>query len=237
MRVDRHGRAPSLGRQLAEKLRRDILTGALPPGAPVKERDHAMALDVSRTPMREAIRILAEEGLVVLRPSRSPVVANPTLSEVTDDLTVMIALEVLSGRLACAAASDDDLARIAAAHAAIEGDRAEAYTLQFFEMDMAFHTAIVMASHNPSLIRTHGEYVARLWRARYLSASARGERARVIAEHGLIRAALEARDAGAAMSGIEAHLENLVRHVGDVYDESGSRDAPRGTATDRREGP
>lgn len=220
--------AATLGGQIAGQLRRDILTGALPPGAPVKERDHAARMDVSRTPLREAIRILADEGLIVLRPSRSPVVADPSLREVRDDLTVMIALEVLSGRLACAAARDDDLDAIAARHAAMVADDAENYTLHFFEMDMDFHRAIVAASHNAGLIRTHGEYVGRLFRARYLSASARNERGRVLEEHGAICRALMARDAGDAETAIARHLDNLTRNIGRVYDESGSRAAPDG---------
>ena len=62
----------NLATEIAARLRRDILRGELLPGAKVKERDNAEGLGVSRTPMREAIRILATEGLIVLAPSRSP---------------------------------------------------------------------------------------------------------------------------------------------------------------------
>ena len=71
---------------IAARLRREILTGALPPGSPVKERDHAERLGVSRTPLREAVRILAKEGLVTLRPLRSPLVADPTRDEALDEV-------------------------------------------------------------------------------------------------------------------------------------------------------
>lgn len=214
---------PSLGRQLADRLRRDILTGALPPGTALKEREQALELGVSRTPLREAIRILSEEGLVVLRPARSPVVADPTLAEVSDNLVVMIALEVLCGRLACSAATGEDLASVQAALTAMEAEASGRYGLPFFERDMAFHAAIAAASHNGALIRTHREYVARLWRARFLSASARQDRERVLAEHGDILAALEARAPDAAQAAIELHLANSFRHIGEVYDETGSR--------------
>ncbi|MEQ9673915.1 MAG: winged helix-turn-helix domain-containing protein, partial [Roseovarius indicus] len=64
-----------LAEQIANQLRRDILRGKLAPGASIKERDNAAEMGVSRTPMREAIRILAQDGLVILRPARSPIVA------------------------------------------------------------------------------------------------------------------------------------------------------------------
>ena len=56
---------------IAARLRREILTGELPPGSPLKERDNAQRLGVSRTPLREAVRILGQEGLVTLRPLRA----------------------------------------------------------------------------------------------------------------------------------------------------------------------
>ena len=64
----------TLPEQIAQSLRRDILRGRLSPGDSIKERDNAAERGVSRTPRREAIRILAQEGLVILRPSRSPIV-------------------------------------------------------------------------------------------------------------------------------------------------------------------
>ena len=216
-------KARGLARRIAASIRRDILTGRLPPGAPVKERDTAMQLDVSRTPTREAIGMLADEGLVVLRPARSPVVADPTLKEVTDDLQVLIALEKLSGRLACAAATPADVAAIRNANDRIAAARSEAYTLDLFELDMAFHRAVAAAACNRSLQRTHGAFLGRLWRARYLSASQRHDRSRVVTEHGAIIAALAARDPDATEAAIDAHLDHLVKRIDEVYDATGSR--------------
>ncbi|MDN3722463.1 GntR family transcriptional regulator [Roseibium salinum] len=92
---------PNLADEIAARLRRDILRGKLPPGSAIKERDNALELGVSRTPMREAIRILAKEGLVILRPSRSPVVARPSFKEISDQVAVLVALEKFSAELAC----------------------------------------------------------------------------------------------------------------------------------------
>lgn len=212
-----------LAHRLADQLRRDILVGRLKPGAPVKERDTADDLGVSRTPMREAIRILAKEGLVELRPARSPVVADPTLKQVTDDLTVLIALETLSVDLACRNATVEDLDAIEAIHHRLEQSYATLHPADLFGIDMDFHRAIARASHNASLADTHGAYLARLWRARYLSASQRRNRERVLGQHRAIMDGLRARDVAATRDAIAAHLAPLVTHISEVYDDPGAR--------------
>lgn len=203
--------------QIAQQLRREILRGTLAPGAPIKERDNAAEMGVSRTPMREAIRILAQEGLVVLRPSRSPIVADPTIKEVGDAIDVLSVLELLSVRLACEHATDEEIAAIRR----IERQIAEGYDtlddLDRFDLDMQFHIAIVRASHNETLAETHGAYLARLWRARYLSAIRKRSRDRVIEQHKAIVAGLEARDVDAAQASLREHLEHLLINVQDYF--------------------
>ncbi len=107
---------PLLPDQIAARLRRAILRGTLPPGSSIKERDNAAELGVSRTPLREAVRVLANEGLVILRPSRTPVVASPTYEELADYVEVLLALERLGGELACARITSDELDRLTALH-------------------------------------------------------------------------------------------------------------------------
>ncbi|PZX18790.1 GntR family transcriptional regulator [Palleronia aestuarii] len=203
----------SLPEQIADRLRRDILRGDLAPGAAIKERDKAAHEGVSRTPMREAIRILAREGLVVLRPARSPIVADPSIKEVTDELVVMCELEVLSVRLACLHAPDDAVERIKSLNEQFGLEYAHRDMLDLFEMDMAFHRAIAAASGNAALERTHGAYLARLWRARYLSARERRSRDRVLTQHGAIVDALVARDPDRAAIATGAHLRDLVTNI------------------------
>lgn len=204
----------SLAEKLADQLRRDILRGRLAPGASIKERDNAADKGVSRTPMREAIRILAKEGLVVLRPSRSPVVARPALREVRDQVVVLLALEKLSATLACAEATDAELAQLSALHGQIAESYEHADVLDLFELDMRFHTMIAQASHNAALAETHRAFLARLWRARFLSAKIRRNRERVVAQHGAILQALLDRRPQAVDAAIEAHLGNLAEDIG-----------------------
>ena len=199
--------------KIAHRLRRDILTGKLPPGAPIKERDNAAEMGVSRTPMREAIRILSKEGLVSLRPARSPVVAQPPMKEVIDAVQVLTALELLSGELACRNATEEQIDGIAS----LQEHMAEAYdrvdTLDLFDIDMGFHQAIALASNNQSLAETHGAYLRRLWRVRYLSASQKKSRERVLRQHLGIVEGLRARDPDRVRQEIQSHLEHLELNI------------------------
>ncbi|WP_138469968.1 GntR family transcriptional regulator [Poseidonocella sp. HB161398] len=209
----------TLPEKIADQIRRDILRGRFAPGSPLKERETALEMDVSRTPMREAIRILAKEGLVLLRPARSPVIADPSLEEIIDAIDVLRALELLSGELACRRATDEDLERIAA----MQGDMAARYdaldTLDLFELDMGFHTAIVEAARNEALLGTYRAYLERLWRARYLSASQRRSRDRVLRQHGDIVAGLQARDPAMVAAAMRAHLEALEENIRARYEQ------------------
>ena len=87
----------SLASEAADNLREFILLGRLAPGMPVRERDLAEAFGISRTPLKEALRILEAEGLIVYGPTRRPRVADPSLAEINDWLRVQGALEALAG--------------------------------------------------------------------------------------------------------------------------------------------
>ncbi|SMX41605.1 GntR family transcriptional regulator [Maliponia aquimaris] len=223
----------SLPDKIATQLRRDILRGVLPPGTPVKERDHAAGLGVSRTPLREAIRILAKEGLVQLRPARSPIVARPSFEEVAYNIEVMSALEVLSARLACERASDEQIDEIATVAERMEREYDALDMLDVFELDMGFHRAIAAAAGNPVLAEMHQALLARLWRARYLSASRKRSRDRVLNQHAQIVAALRARDAVAVAAQVQAHLDHLLVNVADFFDtEAGGKEQPAAPSPD-----
>lgn len=207
----------TLPEKIADKLRRDIIQGSLEPGQQIKERDHAQELDVSRTPMREAIRILAKEGLVILRPSRSPIVANPSFEEISDVVEVLTALELRSGALACRNATQEDIERIQAMHDHMAEVQGNIGRVDLFELDMEFHMAIAASCKNAILAETHSAFVRRLWRARYLSATRKDISARVKRQHGAIMEAFRARDEVAMEREINAHLDALVENIRDKY--------------------
>lgn len=207
----------TLPEQIADQLRRGILLGEFKPCDSIKERDNAAKLGVSRTPMREAIRILANEGLVILRPSRSPVVANPSYKEVSDNLNVIRALEMLSGELACQNATTKEMSVVRDLHEKMVSMSTAADPLDFFETDMKFHRSIAQASHNSALAETHAGYMARLWRVRYLSARQKSDRARVLEQHGLIVSGLEARDIGLVSRETASHIHHIDKNISGLF--------------------
>lgn len=206
----------TLAEQIANRLRRDILRGKRPPGVSVKERDIAADMNVSRTPIREAIRILSKEGLVELRPSRSPIVARSDTKAIADQAEVLIALEKLSAELACKNATEAELERLDQSVAYMEEHFDSIDPLDMFEVDMSFHTAIAAASGNKALAETHGTFLRRLWRARFLAARQRRNRERVVNQHTAILVAMRARNELAARKAIEDHLQNLAEDIKSV---------------------
>lgn len=203
----------TLPERIANRLRRDILRGELLPGDQIKERDLAARMEASRTPIREAIRILAKQGLIELRPARSPIVADPSFEELRDAIEVLQALELLSGRMACERATKTEIAKIRALHEELSEKYDSIDTLDSFEIDMRFHRAIALAAHNEPLAEMHQTMLERLWHARYMSASQRRARDRVRSQHGNIVEALESGDAARMRTELEAHLSAMVENI------------------------
>ncbi|MEL6297484.1 MAG: GntR family transcriptional regulator [Pseudomonadota bacterium] len=197
----------------ADELRKLILLEKFAPGAAIPERETAEALGVSRTPLREALRRLSIEGLVVIKPLKAPTVANPSLAELQSLLQVQGALEGLAGELACAEASDAELREICRLEAQVSDRAISDEPLAFFEADMALHAAIVQAANNPPLAATHATYNARLWRARFISSCRLPNRERTLKEHTQIVSALMARDPRKAASALKQHLKTTVRNI------------------------
>lgn len=213
----------SLAAEAADNLREFILLGKLAPGMPVRERDLADAFGISRTPLKEALRILESEGLIDYGPTRRPVVADPSLDEINDWLRVQGALEALSGELACEVASDRQLARIEQLNNSITDARDTEGQLEAFRRDMAFHEAIVAASGNRALVETHATYNARLWRVRFLSSQRIASRDATRREHLEIVEALKARDAIAARSSLKQHLRTAETNIAAAMAEAGTQ--------------
>lgn len=212
----------SLAERVADELRDLVLLEKLNPGAAIPERETAEALGISRTPLRESLRILAAEGLIEIEPNKAPRVANPSLDEIESLLQVQGALEGLAGALACTHATDEEIADIRQMETSMrESSRANRGTdsLEFFQLDMTFHEAIVTASGNTALQSTHRNYNGRLWRARFISSRLQVNRAGTLNQHADIVTALEARNADACSAALQKHLATGYDNIKSVFND------------------
>ena len=204
----------SLSLEAADKLRDLILLEELKPGTAVPERDLAEAMGISRTPLKDALRILETEGLIKYGETRRPQVANPSLEEVEQNFQVLSALEGLAGQLACKFATDDQIEEILAMEKSMKSLPKNAYgSLEFYRLDMAFHTKIVEATGNEPLNTSHQQYKARLWRMRALPAMRKERLEIVLAEHRNIVIALKKRNKRATTSAIRKHIDSTLRNI------------------------
>ncbi|MCV6591863.1 MAG: GntR family transcriptional regulator [Silicimonas sp.] len=203
----------SLAHEAADTLREFILLGKLAPGVAVPERNLSEALGVSRTPLKEALRLLEIEGLIDYGPTRRPRVADPSLDDISQNLAVLGALEALAGDLACQNATDDEIAEAARLERRMREAPSDTDPLEFFRWDMAFHQTIVQAAGNAPLSETHKAYSSRLWRARFISSKMRTARDATLGQHEDIIAALKARDGAACAAHMRRHLEVAVKNI------------------------
>jgi len=196
--------------QVASTLRDLIIQDELKPGDRIRERQLSERLKVSRTPLREAIRILVSERLVDSLPNRGAVVADPGQEEVRQLLEVLATLEALGGRLAASAATDAEIQEILALHHAMLAAYYRRDKLSYFKINQEIHKGIVAAAGNRVLVDTHAQLNARLYRIRFIS-NQRNERwHEAIEEHERMAEALKARDG--------ARLADLMRaHIGQTW--------------------
>ncbi len=190
-----------------ESLREDILTNRLPPGQSLQEASIARALDVSRGPVREALRKLASEGLVNLEPRRGASVSSLTKEEFLDAYRVREALEVLAIQLATARLEAADIEKLTDLHAemlrAAEGEDVE----RFFRSNSEFHTLFVDRSGNLILQDIFYPLMDQMRRYRLRSMNLRGGLMRSCEEHEAIIEAVRNQDAQQAARLLREHIQ------------------------------
>lgn len=210
----------SLAHRVAESIRELILIESLLPDSTITERLMADALGVSRTPLREALRILAAEGLIDIATNRKPRVANPTLSSIFELLQIQGALEGLAGEVACEHTSALELGYIKKLHEEMVAISESSEAMDFFRLDMEFHKSIVLASGNASLVELHSTYNNRLYRARFISSRRPLGRPDTIKQHGEIVEALLERNGQRVRVALRNHLETTGRNIAAAQQEA-----------------
>jgi DNA-binding GntR family transcriptional regulator len=197
----------SLHDELVGRIRDMIIEGQLEPGSRIHEGQLGQALGVSRTPLREALKFLASEGLIDLVPGRGAIVRKLTPKDVGNMLEVLIALETLAGRLACRNATDAQIADVRKMHDRMMGFYASRKRLEYYKLNHAIHTAIVNLSGNDYLASTHEAIQSRLKRIRFIGNEAPENWSGAVQEHVEMIEALEKRDEGALTDVLTRHLE------------------------------
>ena len=202
--------------EVVARVRDMIIEGTLETGTRINESELGPRLGVSRTPLREALRTLASEGLIDLVPSKGAVVRSFGLAEITEMLESVKALEGFAARLGTARASDEEIAGVLAIHDEMVARYEARERLAYYKLNQSIHSAIVNLAHNRSLSELHALVQGRLKRIRYIGNHAPAKWAGAMADHERMADALRRRDGDALAAALEDHMDNTLDRVRDV---------------------
>lgn len=200
--------------QIAERLREQILTGEYRPGDRISEKKVAESFSISRTPAREALRILHREGAVRLYPNRGAYVPEYDRRMILDAIEMVEYLESAAGELSCRRISEEEAQwiefltkKMADAHR--NGDR-----LQYYKLNRRIHESVVAATRNHALVAEYKKYNARLYRVRFApNHNSEGWRG-AMREHVKMSELLASRDGDKLSALLRKHLSHAWRRSG-----------------------
>ena len=206
-----------LHHELVDRLREMIIEGRLEPGQKIPEKALCERFGVSRTPLREAVKILAAEGFVELTPHRGAKVVKLTLKDFEEALPIMGALDAVAGELACQNATEEEIAELAALTDRMS-ERFEAQDLTgYYKLNSRIHALIMEMARNPTLTRSTRVLSERMRRARYELAMAPDRWAQAVEEHQAMVEALEQRNGERLGQIMKVHvthkLQDLQAHL------------------------
>ncbi|MFA7895267.1 MULTISPECIES: GntR family transcriptional regulator [Pseudomonas putida group] len=193
-----------------DHLRRFVIEGTLKPGIKINERELCEVLGISRTPLREALKVLAMEGLIELRPNRGARVAQMSDVEIRETFELMSGIEAFNGQLACERITDSEVQTIRSLHFQMLQAKASDDLSLYFEKNAAIHDAISLAARNETLRKTYLTLNRKIQAVRYLSNRTEEKWERAIHDHEAMIDALEKRDG----ERLQAILRNHVLDAG-----------------------
>lgn len=199
---------PTLHEELVERLRNLVVEDVLKPGEKVPEKQLCDSLGVSRTPLREALKVLASEGFVVLQANRGARVASVTREELENTFPVLATLEQLAGEFACQHMDSAEIELIERRHA----DMLKAYKSHdrqaYFKANQDIHQALIRGARNDILESHHKLLAARVRRARFMANLSDERWAQAIDEHEAMMGLLRDRDADGLGKSMKLHMMN-----------------------------
>jgi DNA-binding GntR family transcriptional regulator len=190
------------------KLRSLLVEGKIAPGSKLNERELAESLHVSRTPIREAIRRLAADGLVELIANRGAIAVQLTLEDVIHTFDVIADLEGFSGELAANHISDATLAELEALQYEMMASYARRDLSSYYQLNLRIHHLINQAANNPVLSRLFTQVNARIEALRFRSNQDGVKWEKAVQEHQEMLNALKARDAKGMRTIMMQHVHN-----------------------------
>ena len=220
-----------LNAQVAERLRTMIVNGEMEVGKKIPFTEIAEKLGVSLTPLREAIKVLAEEQLVELTPNRGARVLPVSVEETVALFEVIAELEALAAKLAAERMTGDERADLEAMHAEMreyyETGNREAY----FEMNSRIHAAIVAYSHNPVLLHTHQKMTVRVARVRFIAVHQNQRWKQAMQEHEDVMQAFRDHDGNKAADIWRKHLQESGRVTIEILEAKEQQEQEAGAVT------
>jgi DNA-binding GntR family transcriptional regulator len=200
----------SLHGEILLRLRDYVVEGNIPEGARVPERQLCEMLGISRTPLREALKVLAAEGLIELLPNRGARVRQLSEQDLAELFDLMAGLESLAGRLACEAITDEEVAAIERLHYEMYGCYLNRDMHGYFGVNQRIHDSIVAAARNETLRAAYASFAGRIRRVRYSANFARKRQrwGEAMREHEAILDALRRRAGSELADILFQHLRN-----------------------------
>jgi len=198
----------ALYQEVAERLRQRIYSHDLAPGTWVDEQALADDYGISRTPLREALKVLASEGLVTLKPRRGCYVNEISERDLDEIFTVMALLEGQCAHITARKATDADLERLRKIHEKLEKAAGGGDIDGYFEANQAFHQALQKLTDNRWLLQVIEDLRKVIKLSRHHSLFSEGRLEQSLAEHRGILAALAERDAERAELLMRAHIDS-----------------------------
>ena len=193
---------------VASKLRELIFDGVLEGESRIPEKVLCERFGISRTPLREALKVLAREGLICLLPNRGARVNKITPQDIDEVFPVMGALEAVAGEAACQKITEEGIAEIRAFHYQMALHHTRGERLEYFQLNQLIHEKILEAAENPTLTQVYKGLSGRIRRARYIANIPQNRWDQAMNEHEKILEVLVTRDGKKLGHLLKSHLLN-----------------------------
>jgi DNA-binding GntR family transcriptional regulator len=203
----------SLHDEILERLRDLIVEGELTPGAKIPEAELCVRFGVSRTPLREALKALAAEGLVTLLPNRGAIITKTTLEEIDELFPIMGALEALAGEMACARITNAEVAALRRDHLKMVKHFERGDWIAYTKLNRAIHEAIFTAAGNSALSALYQQLLVRTHAVRFVAKKSAQRWREAVDDHEKMMLAIDKRNGKTLARLLALHLKHKADSV------------------------